>query len=687
MTDDVENAGEKLKVFISYSRRDAADFAEEVVAGLELAGFAPFIDRLDIKPGEPWEDRLGLLIAQSDTVVFVITPEAVKSERCAWEVERTLELSKRLLPVVYKRVPESEIPEKLRRLQFVRFDTGRALARSIAELAEALRADLDWIREHTRLGELATRWVARQRPESLLLRGDDLDAVKAWMAQRTDAAPAITEAQRTFIAASEHAESARLGKERAQLEAMAHAQAATARQQRRATRLLWGVATLVLAMIGYVTWKDYDVAKRELNVFTARATDAMKDEQFDRAMRYALMAYPARGSIPWLTPFSTELEGKLAGAAQSSRSRDEMKADGSARLEGHSGSVQSAAFSPDSRRVVTASADNTARIWDAGSGKQILRLDHTGSVHSAAFSPDGKRVVTASGDGTIRIWDADSGKQIMQLEGNALSEARALIPNSNWVVSAGFSPDGKRVVTASATPSDYPTLRIWDADSGKEIAPPRWPYWDITERRFKMHGTASDDDIPRIWDAYGDNNGPVVLHYLGAGHFFGFAQGPYWRYVTLGNQKVPNDTADNVRSAAFSPDRRRVVTGADDRTARTWDPHSGREIVPLKGHAGSVWSAAFSPDGRRVVTASEDGTARIWDVTWAALVRGDTLRERVCAEKLHDNQEFNAAELDDPILRGLEINPCLRRGPLSLGFWMQLPERFLKSFQPDDFSN
>jgi hypothetical protein len=236
MADDAKIAGEKLKVFISYSRRDAADFPDELVAGLELAGFAPFIDRHDIKPGEPWENRLGGLIAQSDTVVFVITPEAVKSERCTWEVERTLELSKRLLPVVHKPVPENEIPEILRRLQFVRFDTGRPLTRSIAELAEALRVDLDWIREHTRLGELATRWSARKQPESLLLRGDDLDTAKVWIAKRTEAAPAITEAQRTFIAASEYAESARLGKERAQLEEMARAQAATARQQRRAAR-------------------------------------------------------------------------------------------------------------------------------------------------------------------------------------------------------------------------------------------------------------------------------------------------------------------------------------------------------------------------------------------------------------------------------------------------------------------
>ena len=65
-------AGEKLKVFISYSRKDSAEFADELLAGLEVAGFAPFLDRHDIVPGEPWEARLGGLIEQSDTVVFVV---------------------------------------------------------------------------------------------------------------------------------------------------------------------------------------------------------------------------------------------------------------------------------------------------------------------------------------------------------------------------------------------------------------------------------------------------------------------------------------------------------------------------------------------------------------------------------------------------------------------------------------
>src|SRR6516162_1378381 len=117
-------AGEKLKVFISYSRRDSAAFADELVAGLEFGGFAPFLDRHDIAAGEDWEARLGGLIAQSDTVVFVVSPEAVKSDRCVWEVDRTIELSKRLLPVIFKPVPEDDIPKKLSRLHLVPFNAG-----------------------------------------------------------------------------------------------------------------------------------------------------------------------------------------------------------------------------------------------------------------------------------------------------------------------------------------------------------------------------------------------------------------------------------------------------------------------------------------------------------------------------------------------------------------------------------
>ena len=131
-------------------------------------------------------------------------------------MDRTIELSKRLLPIIFKPVPEHDIPDKLRRLQFVPFDTESGFTRPLLQLAEALRVDLDSIREHTRLGEIAKRWDRRGRPESLLLHGDDVDAAEAWMAARNAAAPEITDVQRALVKASEEAETKRLGKERAQ---------------------------------------------------------------------------------------------------------------------------------------------------------------------------------------------------------------------------------------------------------------------------------------------------------------------------------------------------------------------------------------------------------------------------------------------------------------------------------------
>jgi formylglycine-generating enzyme required for sulfatase activity len=229
--------GQKLKVFISYSRKDSTDFADELVAGLELAGFAPFIDRHDIAVGEDWETRLGGLIHDADTVVYLISPEAMKSERCAWEVDKTLALSKRLIPVIFKPVADTAIPHSLSRLQFIRFDQGLGITRPLAQLAEALRQDLDWIREHTRLGELAARWQARGRPSSLLLRGDDVVSARTWAAKRKQEAPEITEAQTSFLNAS-------------------IAESRIARRQRILVQVLIGAlaAVIVLGVLAY--WND-----------------------------------------------------------------------------------------------------------------------------------------------------------------------------------------------------------------------------------------------------------------------------------------------------------------------------------------------------------------------------------------------------------------------------------------------
>lgn len=198
-------AGEgKLKVFISYSRKDAS-FADELVAGLQVAGFAPFLDKHDIAPGEPWEERLGRLIGTADTVVFVISPDSVVSDRCAWEVAETERLGKRLLPVVWRVVPEADVPDRLKRLNYIFFSEGHSFARSLGDLSKALDTDLEWIREHTRLGDLAARWKALRGGEPLL-RGREVDDAEAWLRRHQVGAPEPTSLHREFIAASRNAE-------------------------------------------------------------------------------------------------------------------------------------------------------------------------------------------------------------------------------------------------------------------------------------------------------------------------------------------------------------------------------------------------------------------------------------------------------------------------------------------------
>ena len=218
---------QKPRVFISYARADSSTLAEELVGLLKLAGFEPYLDTHDIAKAEDWEARLGALILRADTVVFVISPASVASRRCQWEVDKTVELGKRLIPVEWIHVPEADVPEKLRRLNYTIFREGQPFARPMAQLATALSQDVAWIREHTRLGEEAARWQARLagnaegRAEGSadfqLLRGDALAEAKAWVLRRKDGAPEVTELQRAYIAASEAREADALGEERARL--------------------------------------------------------------------------------------------------------------------------------------------------------------------------------------------------------------------------------------------------------------------------------------------------------------------------------------------------------------------------------------------------------------------------------------------------------------------------------------
>lgn len=215
-----ESDATRLKVFISYSRADAG-FANELVAGLAYdGGFAIDIDEASIHEGEEWRPRLGALVAANDIVVFVLTPNSAASPICRWEIEEAERLSKRILPVLAEPLEGVEPPPQLAKLNYVRFDEGRSFMTALTELRSALKTDIVWLREHTRLLTRAIEWDQADRADNRLLSGTDIDAAKQWLAARPADAPDITDWHRDFISASDRAEAARQSKERKRAETL-----------------------------------------------------------------------------------------------------------------------------------------------------------------------------------------------------------------------------------------------------------------------------------------------------------------------------------------------------------------------------------------------------------------------------------------------------------------------------------
>src|SRR5215475_12125828 len=175
--------GQKLKVFISYSRRDLS-FADQLVTVLEWQGFTAIIDRKGIHGAENWEQRLGQLILAADIVVFVLSPASATSEVCAWEVEEATRRGKRIVPVICRPLEGKQPHPRLRDLNYIHFYDekdlpGSGFGSGQLKLIDALSVDVAWLREHTRLEELAARWDSTGRAVDQLLRGSELPTTRA----------------------------------------------------------------------------------------------------------------------------------------------------------------------------------------------------------------------------------------------------------------------------------------------------------------------------------------------------------------------------------------------------------------------------------------------------------------------------------------------------------------------------
>jgi WD40 repeat protein len=246
---------------------------------------------------------------------------------------------------------------------------------------------------------------------------------------------------------------------------------------------------------------------------------------------------------------------------------------------GHTGSIGCVAFSADGKRAVTGSDDQTVRVWEVASGKEVLRLSgHTEEVHAVAFAPDGSRILSGGRDRTLRLWDAATGKELRRFTGH-----------TERISGVAFTPDGRRLLSASWDG----TVRLWDADSNKELhrfsghTGPVSCLIVAPDGRSTLSG--SHDGTLRLWDL---EQLREVRHYEGHNR--------------------------EVYAVAFAPDGRRILSGGNDRTVRLWDAETGKELQRFTGHANAVIGVAFTPDGRRVLSGSSqyrgaDRTVRVWD--------------------------------------------------------------------------
>jgi len=295
-------------------------------------------------------------------------------------------------------------------------------------------------------------------------------------------------------------------------------------------------------------------------------------------------------------------------------------------LTGHSRAVYGVSISADGRRAVSASEDQTLKVWDLETGADIRTLvGHTAQVLGVTMSRDGRRAVSAASDGILKVWNLDTE-----------DEPRALADHIARHSAVAVTGDWRRLVSEA---SDG-TLKVWDLETGGELGTLADPSEGIHCVAVSHDGrtavSASRDGTLKAWDVdaarqrmtfAGQHERVSCLALSDDGRTAVSASHDntlkVWDVTTGRERWMLSGHSVGIDSVVVTGDGRRAVSAARDRTLKVWDLDMGRELCTITGaHSHVIQNVAVTPDGRRAVSGSWDRTMNVWDLGAGQDVRG-----------------------------------------------------------------